>query len=36
MLTGHKPNKQNVDVSLIYGDYYFAELADRLGKKIEN
>ncbi len=34
--TGHKPNKQNVDVSLIYGDYYFAELADRLGEKIEN
>ena len=34
--TGHMPNKQNVDVSLIYGDYYFAELADRLGKKIEN
>ncbi len=26
---GNKPSKQNVGVSLIYGDYYFAELAKR-------
>lgn len=30
--TGHKPAGQNVDVSLIYGDYYYVEaLAKRLG-----
>lgn len=29
--TGHKPAGQNVDVSLIYGDYYFAEALDKLG-----
>lgn len=34
--TGHKPNGQNIDVSLIYGDYYFAELTERLGEKLEN
>lgn len=32
--TGHKPNSQNVDVSLIYGDYYFAELTERLDDKL--
>lgn len=32
--TGHKPNGQNVDVSLIYGDYYFAELTERLDDKL--
>ena len=27
--TGNKPQHQNIDISLIYGDYYFAQLADR-------
>lgn len=27
--TGHKPNNQNINVSLIYGDYYFAQLTNR-------
>lgn len=27
--TGNKPQHQNIDVSLIYGDYYFAQLTDR-------
>lgn len=27
--TGHKPGGKNVDVSLIYGDYYFAQLVSR-------
>ena len=34
--TGHKPNKQNIDVSLIYGDYYFAELTQRLENALKN
>lgn len=34
--TGHKPNKQNIDVSLIYGDYYFAELTKRIGEELKN
>lgn len=29
--TGHKPNNKNIDVCLIYGDYYFAELIARFG-----
>jgi len=31
--TGHKPLEVDVDCSLIYGDYYFAELAARLLEK---
>lgn len=31
--TGHKPNNNNVDVSLIYGDYYFVEAVARLLNK---
>lgn len=32
---GHKPGKSQIDVSLIYGDYYFAEAVARLlGKKV--
>lgn len=27
--TGNKPQHQNIDISLIYGDYYFALLTDR-------
>ncbi len=28
--TGHKPQNDNIDVSLIYGDYFFAEAAAKL------
>lgn len=29
--TGHKPGNKNIDVCLIYGDYYFGELLARFG-----
>lgn len=33
--TGHKPAGSNIDVSLIYGDYHFAEAVARLlGKSV--
>lgn len=31
--TGHKPNNKNIDVCLIYGDYYFAELLARFSNE---
>ena len=30
--TGHKPENSEVDVSMIYGDYYFIEALMRLKK----